>query len=356
MAFFTRVDYSRQLRQSGDTTGIFSGSSTFEQNVTIGSGLTVGNGITGCGDFMVYKCKAEGPWEEMQGGCCYTACSTGYTFMVAPYSATSASCMVTITPFSAITGYSAVLAIGQAPIPPLSGTNSALSINPGISASTVQIAKLGLVDAGLVGGVVDLQIDENGNVVKGASSSLRYKHHLRPINKNRYDTLLDLKSYFFKYRATGMDGFGLIAEELHDLGFTELVLYDGKGRPDNIDYKLLGVALLNLIQNLYKDGVNLYYEPTSETDTKTKVIKEDYISDGEHLLVVTKECKITLNSNKDKKIKIKSLSNIEIFPDIGLIDSKWESLKLDGDSCVEFAFVEELDCWVIVGSDGLKQS
>ena len=48
----------------------------------------------------------------------------------------------------------------------------------------------------------------------------------------------------------------------------------------------------------------------SETDTKTKVIKEDYTTNGEHLLVVTEECKITLNSKKDKKIKIKSLSKV----------------------------------------------
>ena len=124
MGFYTRVDYNRQLKQSGDTFGVFSGSSTFEQTVTIGSACTVGAGITGCGEFMAETC----------GACNYTASTTGYTFMVAPYSATSASSMVTITAFSALTGYTPVVAIGKLPTPTLSGTNSNLAINPGISA------------------------------------------------------------------------------------------------------------------------------------------------------------------------------------------------------------------------------
>ena len=353
MPFYTQVDYSRQLKQSGDTTGLFSGSSVFEQSLDIGSACTIGAGLTGCGDFMVYKCK---DWVELCGGCTVLASTTGYTFMVAPYSATSASSIVTVTPFSAVTGYTPVVAIGKVPTPPLSGTNSDLALNPGISASTLQISNLGLLLDTLTTGNVDLQLDESGNVVRGASSSQRYKTNLRHIGTDRYKKLLDIDTYFFKYIETGGDGFGMIAEELDELGYRELVVYDALGRPDNIQYKLLSVALLNLLQGLYKDGMNLYYEPTTETDITTKLVESDYTTNGEHLLVVTKKCKITLNSQKDKKIKIKSLSNIEILPDIGLIDTKWESLNLDGNSCVEFSFVDELSCWVIVSSDGLKES
>ena len=353
MGFYTKVDYSRQLKQSGDTVGVFSGSSTFEQTVDIGSACTVGAGLTGCGDFMAYKCK---DWEELCGSCNYTASTTGYTFMVAPHSATSASSMVTITPFSAVTGYTPVVAIGKLPTPPLSGTNSSLSTNPGISASTLQIGNLGLLLDTVTSGNVDLQIDEDGNVVRGSSSSRRYKTNLRIIGTDRYRKLLDLNAYFFKYIETGADGFGLIAEELDSLGFKELVIYDGQGRPDNVQYKLLSVALLNLMKGLYKDGINLYSEPNTESDVKTKVITNDYSTNGEHLLVVTNPCKITLNSQKDKKIKIKSLSTVLVLPDNGLIDMKWESLELDGDSCVEFSYVEELSSWVIVSSDGLKNS
>jgi len=349
MAFYTKVDYNRQLRQTGGT-ATFSGSSIFEQTVNIGSACTVGAGLTGCGEFMVYKCK---DWEEQCGiGCVYNSGTTGYTFMVAPYSATSASSVVTITPFSAVTGYTAVLAIGKTPTPPLSGGTT----NPGISASTLQIDKLGLLLDSVTSGNVDIQIDEYGNIVRGSSSSKRYKTNLRPIGPQRYRKLLDLNTYFFKYIETGGDGFGMIAEELESLGFRELIVYDSLGRPDNIRYNILSVALLSLLQGLYKNGINLDYNSTVETDIKTRVISSDYTTAGEYLLVITKECTITLNSQKDKKIKIKSLSNVEILPDIGLIDNKWESLSLTGDSCVEFVFVDELSTWVVVSSDGLKES
>ena len=351
MAFYTRVDYNRQLKQSGDTFGVFSGSSTFEQSVTIGSACTVGAGITGCGEFMAYKCK---DWTETCGACNYTASTTGYTFMVAPYSATSASSMVTITAFSALTGYTPVVAIGKLPTPTLSGTNSSLSTNPGISASTLQIGKMGLMPTGT--GLMDLQLDESGNVVRGASSSKRYKDNLRNIGPQRYLPLLNSNIYFFRYLETGADGFGMIAEELDALGFKELVIYDSKGRPDNIQYKLLSVALLSVIQGIYKTGTSSPHNPNTEADVKTKVVGVDYTTDGENLLVITKPCKVTLNSKKDKKIKIKSLSSVEIIPDIGLIDLKWKSLDLNGDSCVEFSFVDELLSWVVVSSDGLKDS
>ena len=47
---------------------------------------------------------------------------------------------------------------------------------------------------------------------------------------------------------------------------------------------------------------------------------------------------------------------MEIVPDKGLIDGKWKSVTLDGDSSVELVFVDELGYWVIVSSDGLKNS
>ena len=340
MAFFTKVDYSRQLKQPFDTEARFSGSTLMEQN------LNVYSGYTGDGQFMVYK---PASWVEKCGSCVSDACTTGYTFIVGPYSATSAACNVTITSFSAVTGMSSVLAINQVPMKILSGETS----NPGISASTVQINKLGLVDANLMSGVVDLQLDENGNVVKGASSSIRYKQELRTIPTGNYNKLLDLSGYFFRYVENGVDSFGLMAEDLHELGYRELVIYDGKGRPDNIQYKLLSVALLNVVQSLYKDGINIYDEIT-EPKIITKVIGDDYTINGEHLIVVNKECKLTLNSSVDKKIKIKSLTEVEIMPDKGKIDGRWESITLDGDSCVELMFVNELSYWVVVSSDGLK--
>jgi len=348
MAFFTKVDYGRQLQQYSANTVLFSGSTNMAQYLTVGSAVTVGQSISGAGEFYSYS-DINSSWQAADGCITCSACSTGNTFVIGSYSATSANCNVTITTFSGVTGMTPVLSIGKVPAPPLSGGTTA----PGLSASTLQINKLGLLPVAAV--PLDLGLDNDGNVVRGPSSSKRYKTNLRPLPPNRYHKLLTLNTYFFNYKETGMSGFGMIAEDLSELGYRELVIYDNQGRPDNIDYKLLSVALLNLLQSIYKDGKIVYDEPPiKETDIVTKVVSEDYTTNGEYLIVVTKSSKITLNSVKDTKIKIKSLSKIEIIPDSGLIDGKWESISLDGDSCIELVFIKELSYWVIVSSDGLK--
>ena len=208
-----------------------------------------------------------------------------------------------------------------------------------------------------VGSYSDLSIDTSGNVVKGGSSSLRYKTNLVPVESGRYMGLLKLSSYSFNYKSSGIPSFGLIAEELHSLGYDELVMYDENRRPDNIHYKLLSVALLQLIKDIRKDmysgdiGVNI-----PEKNTLTKVVTEDYTTNGEYLLVSTSDSTITLNSAVGTKVRIKSLSNTSVVPDIGLIDSRWENVELDNNSSVEFVFVSELNYWVIVSSDGIKDS
>lgn len=349
MAFFTKVDYSRQLRQYVDTSVDFSGSTTMGQDLSVSGETIIGSGLTVGDEFMCYQPY----WAKPGGGCSCSACTTGHTFMVGPYSSTSASCVVTITSFSAVTGTTPVLAIGQAPMEPLTGGSS----NPGISASTLQINKGGLLPNGTHGySAVDLQVDEVGNVVRGSSSSLRYKSNLRRVEKNRYNKLLGLSQYFFTYNETGRGSFGLIAEEMDDLGYNELVIYNGQGQPDNIEYRLLSVALLGLVQDLYKDGI-MYVEPTTtEVDNITKVIDYDYTTNGEHLIVVSSDCNVSLDSSSDTKVKIKSLANVVISPDKGLIDNKWSSISLDGDSCVELVFVKELGYWIVTSSDGFKDS
>jgi hypothetical protein len=40
MPFYTKVDYSRQLKQPSETTARFSGSTLMEQNLNVYSGIT----------------------------------------------------------------------------------------------------------------------------------------------------------------------------------------------------------------------------------------------------------------------------------------------------------------------------
>ena len=96
-----------------------------------------------------------------------------------------------------------------------------------------------------------------------------------------------------------------------------------------------------LIKNISESGnIVIKHE---EPKTLTKVVDYDYITNGEYLIVGSTPCKITLDSNENKKIKIKSLTGLEIIPDIGLIDGRWKSISLDGDSCIELVFVSDLN-------------
>ena len=47
---------------------------------------------------------------------------------------------------------------------------------------------------------------------------------------------------------------------LDELGLRELVIYDQHNRPDNIEYKMLSVALLKLIQDIHSNDKYLYNE------------------------------------------------------------------------------------------------
>ena len=334
MAFYTKVDYSRQLHQSPDTTLGLSGSTIISQDLYTG------------GNLISYQQE----WYDVDS-CDCGECASGYTFIVGAYSATSGSCNVTMTPFSGVSGNSVVLAVGQKPMQPITGGTS----NPGISASTIQIANTNLMAYGTNGSsAIDLQLDEDGNVVRGNSSSIRYKTQLKNITTNRYHKLLTLTPKFFTYKETGRRGFGLIAEELDELGYRELVIYNRNGEPENIEYKLLSVALMDVLKNMSVSSNAVV--SNEEPQITTKIVTDDYTTNGEYLIVGSDSCKITLNSNDNKKIKIKSLNGLEITPDIGLIDNKWKSITLDGDSCIELVFVSELGCWVIVSSDGVKDS
>jgi hypothetical protein len=369
MAFFTKVDYSRQLRQNLNTSVTFSGSSEFEQQLTVGSGVTVGSrgsygapdgysqyhggvAATGYLDVGGYI-YSDGPFTSYKpfwsGSCspCAT-CSTGHTFIVGPHDITSGSCNVAITSFSGVSANTVVLSVGQKPMPPLTGGTS----NPGVSASTVQVNRDGLLDA--IGSYSDLSIDTSGNIVMGGSSSARYKTNINVIERGRYMELLKLNTYTFNYKSNGISSFGLIAEELDGLGLSELVMYDGDGKPDNVHYKLLSVSLLHLLQDIYGGNIN---KQTTERDNITKVVNGGkYTTNGEYLIIAKEHSLITLNSKSDTKIKIKSLSGVEVVPDKGLIDGKWETISLDGDSSVELVFIDELGYWVVVSSDGLKDS
>lgn len=94
-----------------------------------------------------------------------------------------------------------------------------------------------------------LMVNSSGLIARQASSR-RYKENIRPAEV--LPQVLDLEPKLWNPKDSTEDdvNYGLIAEDLHELGLSHLVVYDNEGRPDGIHYHLLGVALLPIVKSL----------------------------------------------------------------------------------------------------------
>ena len=320
MPFFTQIDYSRQLKQSGATIGIFSGSSQFKNEVWVNNttGFSYNYDITDA----------------------YTG-NSGYTFVIQTADNLSGNTAyndgrlntygVTITSYSGLASGNTVLSIGQRPINPIDV--GAVSVT--LTASCLQVATQNLIAAA----ATDLGIDTSGNVVRDTSSQ-RFKYDIEDITFSNLDKLLNLSPRKFKWKSNNSEDWGYIAEEVDSVGLTDFVNYEG-GLPHSVKYKKLTILLIEYLKQ-YGSGGSV---PEVRCDCPT-----------EEFAVLTDDITYTLNSNKSKKYVIKSLANCTIEPDKGLIDMEWDSLEMLPESCVEFRFYEPLSSWMIVSSDGLKES
>jgi len=91
-------------------------------------------------------------------------------------------------------------------------------------------------------------------------------------------------------------------------------------------------------------------------DTFDTVVVSDefYKTNGENLLIVRdiNQSKIKLDSTTTDKIKIKTLTNCTIVPDLGRIDEDWDEISVVRGACVELQNVNGV--WYILSSDGVK--
>ena len=92
-------------------------------------------------------------------------------------------------------------------------------------------------------------------VLRRESSSIRYKENIRDAEK--LPNLLKVRPVIFDFKKPedeetqqDKDVYGAIAEELHDLGLSELVYYLD-GQPETIQYKNIGLALIPYVKELY---------------------------------------------------------------------------------------------------------
>ena len=93
----------------------------------------------------------------------------------------------------------------------------------------------------------DLVINSSGQVFSQPSSA-RYKEDITEF-KDDFEKVLALEPVTFRYRDSGQNGVGYLAEDLHEKGLGSLVSYDDEGKPHSINYKLLPVYLLELLKS-----------------------------------------------------------------------------------------------------------
>lgn len=97
-------------------------------------------------------------------------------------------------------------------------------------------------------------------------------------------------------------------------------------------------------------------ERSINLDTFDTVIISDeiYKTKGENLIIVkdVNQSKIKLDSTTTDKIKIKTLTNCTIIPDINRIDEEWDEISVGKGACVELQHVGGV--WYILSSDGMK--
>ena len=333
MSFVTKINYNRQLTQASGNT-VTSSTATFSGNTHIQQDLWVGLPP------YSFNQGSAGQDETYSG-------NSGYTFIVQQANGRQfvedslndniygdgryVTYGVSVTAFSGLSTAHTVVAIGQPPMPPPDIASATLSL----TASCLQINTGNLISAS----GDDLGIDASGNVVNEGSSQ-RFKKDIQDINFSNLNKLLELQPRKFKWKSNNTHEWGYIAEEVDSLGLKELVNYDVEGKPKSLKYKKLAIVVIEYLKK---------YGSVNSPTTTCECPKDEFIvleNDGDYIL----------DSNKTHKVIIKSLATCNISPDKGLIDTQWESLEMLPESCVEFRYYKPLSSWMIVSSDGIKES
>ena len=107
----------------------------------------------------------------------------------------------------------------------------------------------------------------------------------------------------------------------------------------------------------YQTHIPIEIPNVSEDKTNEKIISEETYKIGNETLLIIRDVEtseVTLNSEINNKVTIKSLTSVIVKSDIGTIDEEWDELLLERGACVQFQFVE--GNWYILSSDGLKMS
>ena len=111
--------------------------------------------------------------------------------------------------------------------------------------------------------------------------------------------------------------------------------------PESVQYKKVALVLLEYIK---KHSL----QSNSNSDS-CECEKDEFV-------VIESDCEFVLDISKSSTYIVKSFANVTIKPDTGLIDRKWGSLELLPESSVIFKFCKKSKGWLIIASDGIKES
>lgn len=294
MGLFTKVDFSRQVKQDRNTYAHLSGSTQIDQ------GLEVRGGATG----------------------------------------TSKDTILIVT---ASTGNTVILCLAK---PSLTGINYN---TPAHGGSPLQIDRSHLP----VGSGVDIELTNTGQISKVLSSK-KFKKNIEPLPYEDYKHLLNLNPVQFKWKSTNQKSVGFIAEEAHELGLNKFMVYDEEGQPEAISYKLLTVAIIGLLKNGI-EAPTLIPKLSEPIEDVPIIITDDYTTQTTRYIIAKKDgITITLDDTNFKRFYIKSMAEITVVPTKGLIDEEWEEISMGPQSSIELIAHE--GNWYVLSSDGLKNS
>ncbi len=336
MGFITKVRYNRQLEQfSGKTSGTsytatFSGDTHILQDLWVGLPPYTLNHVAGAG-YQDYAYSGNSGYTFIVQQAGQKGYVSNHSYQDIYADGRYASHGVSITTFSGLSTAHTVVAIGQAPLPPPNPGSATLAL----TASSLQIAWGSLIASS----AQDVGIDTNGNIVRD-SSSQKYKKDIEDFKFKNLDKLLELKPKKFKWKTSNSEDWGYIAEEVDALGLTDFVHYNG-GQIESVKYKKLAILIIEYLKQ--------YGSVKSTPPVECKCPKDEFI-------VLEEDTDYMLDSSETHKVIVKSLATCSIIPDKGLIDTQWESLEMLPESCVEFRYYEPLSSWMIVSSDGIKES
>lgn len=93
------------------------------------------------------------------------------------------------------------------------------------------------------GSAIPVHVDATGQLFQ-STSSIRYKKDVRDME---YGDVLGLRPVRFKWKSSGEEDIGLIAEEVEEV-LPDLVVHNAEGRPEAVKYDRIAVYLLQVVK------------------------------------------------------------------------------------------------------------